>query len=67
MDETIRDLTSRVALLEKAVRILISRMDDLPVVTIKKSERARNRSDCAFLEAYDFILNPVGLENLDDV
>ena len=67
MDETIRDLKNRVALLEKAVRILISRSNDLPVVTIKRSERIRNQSDCDFLDAYDLILNPAGLENLDDV
>lgn len=67
MDETIRDLTSRVALLERAIRILISRSKDLPVVTIQKSERAKNRSDCDFLEFYDVILNSVGLENFDDV
>lgn len=57
MEEEIKDLKGRVALLEKAVRILISRMNDLPVVTIKRSERPISQQDCNFMEYYNVLLD----------
>jgi hypothetical protein len=54
--EEIENLKSRVALLEKAVGILMSRMNDLPVVTITRSERM-SQQDRNFMEYYNFLLD----------
>jgi hypothetical protein len=54
--EEIEDLKSRVALLEKAVGILLPRMNDLPVVTITRSERI-SQQDRNFMEYYSVVLD----------
>ena len=54
--EEIEDLKSRVALLEKAVGILINAKNDLPVVTITRSERM-SQQDRNFMEYYNFLLD----------
>lgn len=53
--EEIEDLKSRVALLEKAVGILMSEMSSLPVITITRSERISQR-DRDFMEYYNHLL-----------
>ncbi len=62
VEEEIKDLKGRVALLEKAVGILISRMNDLPVVTIKRSERPISQKDRDFMEYYNLILDELAYD-----
>lgn len=54
--EEIEDLKNRVSLLEKAVGILMNAKNDLPVVTITRSERM-SQQDRNFMEYYNFLLD----------
>ena len=58
MEETIKDLKNRVALLERAVGILLSRMNDLPVVTIRRGKRP-SQKECDFIEYYNALLDEI--------
>lgn len=55
--EEIEDLKSRVALLEKAVGILMNAKNDLPVITIRRGDRSTSQEDRNFMEYYNFLLD----------
>lgn len=57
MEEAIEDLKNRVALLERAVGILMNVKNDLPVITIRRSERSTSQEDRNFMEYYSVVLD----------
>lgn len=57
MEEAIEDLKNRVALLEKAVGILMNVKNDLPVITIRRGDRSTSQEDRKFMEYYNALLD----------